>query len=136
VLIESVGSGLSGIENRAVLISRVGVRGITWVVAFFAMPGCCALPWMNIRGVSEVCYSLVILREIFALVFAWIALEQSPKMDLGAHRIPRVIEGEGDPQGKPSEKVINGHFMRVSEDFKEYGARYLGEVSLSPAGEW
>jgi len=40
LLMESVGSGLSWIENWAVLISTLGMRGITWVVACFAVPGC------------------------------------------------------------------------------------------------
>jgi len=46
-----------------------------------------------------------------------------------------MSKGERDPQEKRSEKVINGLFMGISEDLKGYRGAYLGEVSLSPAGE-
>lgn len=84
---------------------------------------------------SGICYRLVVLLESLGLVGVDIPLEGSPKMDLLTRRVYRVIEGEGDPQGKPSEKVINGVFMRVSEDLKEHRGLYLGKVEQSPGGE-
>ena len=83
----------------------------------------------------EICADLTILLEIFALVVREIPLDHSPKMDLVTHRLHRVIEGKGDAQVKPLEKVINGLFMRVTEDLKEYRGPYLSLVDVSPAGE-
>lgn len=46
-----------------------------------------------------------------------------------------LIEGEGAPQGKGPEKVIDGVFMGVSEDLEGYRGPYSSEVERSSAGE-
>lgn len=62
--------------------------------------------------------------------------DRCPDVDPKGHILGRLIEDKGDPQGKPSEKVINGVFIGLSEDLKEYRGLYLGEVARSAGPEY